>query len=62
MYGTVRVVLFYRRNGSPAAEYLIVTRTAGVQSQLTAVSCGLRQATLPTCAPRSGSEGYCMVE
>ena len=39
-----------------------VTRTAGARAQLTAAFCGLRQATLPTCATWSGSEGHCMVE
>ena len=47
-------------NSSPAAECSTATRTAGVRAQLTAVSCGLRQATLPTCATWCGSEGYCM--
>ena len=54
--------IYRRGNGSPAAECLTVTQTAGVQAQLTAVSCGLRQATLPMCATWCGSEGYCMVE
>ena len=48
--------------GSPVVECSTVTQTAGVRAQLTAVSCGLRQATLPTCATWSGSEGYCIVE
>ena len=51
----------YLGNGSPAEECSTVIRTAGVGAQLTAVSCGLRQATLSTCATWSGSEGYCMV-
>ena len=44
------------------AESSNVTQMGGVHAQLTAVSCGLRQATLPTCATWSGSEGYSMVE
>ena len=51
-----------RGNGSLAAECLTVTRTNGVRAQLTAVSCGLGQATLLMCATGSGSEGYCMDE
>ena len=37
-------------------------RIAGVRAQLTALSSGLKQATSPTCATWSGSEGHCMVE
>ena len=53
---------FYQGNGSLAAECSTVPRVAGVRAQLTAVAYDLRQATLPTSATWSGSEGYCIVE